>query len=635
VVGLGGRLTTKRGKPVNVRPTSLLFRKVNLTVPADESPNTDRSDSLGLADSEFASRWWEPLVQVSLDSQFVLRPVDDDLTDFEVLYSNEPGARLGGTTPEAVMGKLLSEIAPPYGTGLRQALVDAWRTGTSVHRTTERIAPGVRTRRAEFQVRSFEGLLVLSVIDRTDEFDAEAREAEFRHLLEIGINNSPTAFALLSPVRDSEGNVVDVRIEQANGATAALLARTVAEVVDQTLYSLLEDPRGALAKLTEECLSKQQMMSVDWDFRELTVRADWLRIQLTPFGDFVVFHAEDISAQRRAQDTVREIVDHAGEIIIFTSNDGLIQYINPFALLTLGYTESELLNSSIFSLAHRDDRSAIVEEGLAALSDRSSARPRRRIRVLDKAGNIRTMLGSPRSVWALGGELSGVVTIATDITDLLASEDEREQLAAELSMAEQSQRERLVGELHDGPVQDLTALSMKVGAAISMRSNPELLFAEETLTRVIGDLRTLMFHLSPPALDGESLGQAIHQRAEHLFAGSNVNVSVQGTLLLPPTPALSVTLFRIAQEALINAFKHATATYVTVRLYDSPENEIVLEIRDDGCGAQPNQYKIHAAGHFGLNMMQRRTHALGGSYTIEGDVGQGTVVTVRIPRGST
>jgi PAS domain S-box-containing protein len=580
---------------------------------------------------ELPASWWEPLVQVSLDGQFILRPVDDDFSDFEVLYSNEPGARLGGTTPEAVIGKLLSEVAPPYGAGLRQALLEASGSGSAVHRTMERIVPGVHTKRAEFRVQPFDGLLALSVIDRTDEYDAEALAAALRQQVRVSNEFSPTAFALLRPVRDSTGKVVDVHIEQANNSSAILLGRTVEEMVGRTLNALVPKPFGALPSLVEECLVKQQTLTVEWDFRQLSTNADWLRVQVSPLGSFVVLHADDISTERREQETVRRIIDHAGEIVIFTDVNGSIRYINPFACATLGFTELELVNESILSLAHPDDRAAVIEETIAMLSA-TAGRNRRRIRVFDKDGNVLTMLGSPMAVRAVGGEITGVLTIATDVTDLLASEEAREELAAELLMAEQRERERLAEELHDGPVQDLTALSMKIGAAIRSRPNPELIAAEDIVTKVIADLRTLRFRLTPPELDGDELGQAIHQRAEHLFAGTGVKVQVYGKLSPPPSPALTVTLLRIAQEALVNSFKHAAARNITVRLFDSPEGELVLEVADDGRGAARNRYQLQVAGHFGLTMMQDRTRQLGGTFSVKGAPDEGTVVTARFPR---
>jgi PAS domain S-box-containing protein len=586
------------------------------------------------APRDLSDLWWEPLVQVSLDGQFVLRPVDDDLSDFELLYANEPGAKLANSTAQAIVGKLLSEVAPPYGSGFREALTHAHRTGEAVHRTTKRIAPNVNARRAEFRVQPFSGLLALSVIDRTDEYEAEAAAETLRGQLSIATENSPTAFAVFRPVRDTAGNFVDLVIEEANDASATLLQKPLPEILGRGLFVTLQNVPRALAKLAHRCLTEHQILSVDWDFRTYPVQADWLRIQLTPFGEFVVFHAQDISGERHEQELLRGIVDNVGELVIFTDTFGTIQHVNPFGLRMLGYSESDLLATSILSLTHPDDRSVIMEESLY-LADRLVDRRRRRVRVVDKLGKVRTILGSPMGVWGVGGELTGVVTIATDISELLASEEARGQLAGELAMAEQTERERVASELHDGPVQDLTALSMRVGAALSVKENADLLAAEGILTKTIADLRLLMFQLSPPSLDGDGLGQAIHQRAEHLFSETGVKVRVLCNLSPPPPAAQAVTLFRIAQEALVNAFKHAYAESVTVRLFDSPEGEMVLAVTDDGSGAELDQYQRHSPGHLGLAMMHERARHFGGSCVIAGAPGEGTTVTARFPRSET
>jgi PAS domain S-box-containing protein len=578
--------------------------------------------------------WWEPLVQVSLDGQFVLRPVDSELTDFEVLYANPPGAAFGGFTPSQVIGKRLSDVAPAFGSGLRDALVSSFRDGVPVHRVTDRIAPGVNTRRAEFKVQPFGGCLALSVIDRTDEYDAEAEAQRLRELLSIGVLNSPTAFALLRPIVDETGTVIDVSIEQANETAAALVGLDPSQIVGKPLYSLVDHPQRLLADLVNKSYKSRQMVSEDVDTRGIAEGADWLRVQLTPVGEFVVMHAEDISPQRREEAILRNIVQHASELIIYSGADGNIEYVNPFTVASLGYSEGSLLHSSIAAVTHPDDRASVIDE-FYAMHEPNAIPRRRQLRIIDAAGGTRTMIGSTMALRAIGGEISGMVTVAADLTERLASEEAREQLAAELSMAEQRERERVAEGLHDGPVQDLTALSMKLGAAINVRSTPELIEAENILVRVISDLRLLMFQLSPPELDGDRLSHAIYQRAEHLFANTGVKISVRGILVPSPPPATAVHFFRLAQEALVNAFKHADARNVSVRIFDSADgSQMVLEIVDDGRGASAEQYRRQAAGHFGISMMSDRARQLGGQCVIEGSVGSGTKIVVQLPRRS-
>jgi signal transduction histidine kinase len=86
-------------------------------------------------------------------------------------------------------------------------------------------------------------------------------------------------------------------------------------------------------------------------------------------------------------------------------------------------------------------------------------------------------------------------------------------------------------------------------------------------------------------------------------------------------------LYRIAQEALHNAIKHAQPTRLEVRL-DCDESEVLLEIRDDGRGFEPTG---SFPGHLGLRSMEERASRLGGTLEIESASGAGTCVRVRLP----
>ncbi len=581
------------------------------------------------------AQWWAPLVEVSLDGQFVLKPCNDDLTDFEIIYANEPGSRMIGLAPEALIGSLLSEVMPPYGTGFRDALLQSFRTGEMVYRLTEEISPTVDSRRAEYRVQRFDDLLALSVIDRTAEFDAESESRAMRKLLSAGIEASLTAVALLRPVFDSDStSAVDLFFVEANDAAAALVGQPRSKVVGSTLYSLLDRNTGGLLSLVEKSRTSSRMLSVDYDARQSPILADWLQIQLIPVGDMVMMYAEDVSVQRREQVSLHTIVEYATELIAYSDKNGFLQYVNPFTVSSLGYTADVIQGKSIADFTLPADRDAVISDYVHLMKGTLDV-ARRRIRLVDSRGQLRTMFGSTRMLRSASGTVDGFVTVAADLTERLASEEAREQLAAELSMAEQHERERLAGELHDGPVQELAALSMQLGAAVARYPDVQLQRAEDIVIQVLSDLRTLMFELSPPELDGAGLGQAISIRGARLFEGTDVQLTVDAVLTRSPSPATAVIVFRLAQEAMVNARKHAKAQHVTVRLTEDTEYHIILlEIIDDGQGAESMQYQRHVPGHFGIAMMIDRARQLGGACSIEGVIGGGTRVRVELPRNS-
>lgn len=96
-------------------------------------------------------------------------------------------------------------------------------------------------------------------------------------------------------------------------------------------------------------------------------------------------------------------------------------------------------------------------------------------------------------------------------------------------------------------------------------------------------------------------------------------------------PAASTQLVRITQEALTNVRKHADATRVDVTVEAVPGDEIVVTIADDGRGFDAHGVRDEA---FGLTSMRQRAEQLGGTLSVAGVPGQGTSVSVRVPRSA-
>ncbi len=92
-------------------------------------------------------------------------------------------------------------------------------------------------------------------------------------------------------------------------------------------------------------------------------------------------------------------------------------------------------------------------------------------------------------------------------------------------------------------------------------------------------------------------------------------------------------LFRIAQEALANAAKHADATTLTISLSET-KTDIIVEIDDDGVGGDPENFSKYSAGHLGIRSMTERARSLGGRCEIMSSPGHGTSVFIRIPRNA-
>ncbi|MCK2220583.1 sensor histidine kinase [Actinomadura sp. ATCC 31491] len=189
--------------------------------------------------------------------------------------------------------------------------------------------------------------------------------------------------------------------------------------------------------------------------------------------------------------------------------------------------------------------------------------------------------------------------------------------------AREEERRRLRRDLHDGLGQSLTGMAMSINAARrTARTSPgdaERLLAglNAGMEAVRADIRELVYGLRPPALDELGLAGAVEE-----LAGTPVEVS--GELAGLPAAA-EVAAYRIVQEALTNARKHARATRVAVAL--RREGALLrVTVTDDGVGLSPD-----ARPGVGLHSMRERTAELGGTCAVRDAEGGGTVVQAELP----
>jgi two-component system NarL family sensor kinase len=152
------------------------------------------------------------------------------------------------------------------------------------------------------------------------------------------------------------------------------------------------------------------------------------------------------------------------------------------------------------------------------------------------------------------------------------------------------------------------------------------------------DLRAapLQDHVLPEALAALAFGErgqnATRQQQSGVEEVPRVQYGYTPTHNFPALPArIEAGLYRIAQEALANARKHAQAQHIEMTLI-ADEHHVRLEVQDDGCGFDPDTVtQVSGAGHFGLAGMAERAKLLGGSICIQSTPGAGTCIDVCVP----
>jgi signal transduction histidine kinase len=208
-------------------------------------------------------------------------------------------------------------------------------------------------------------------------------------------------------------------------------------------------------------------------------------------------------------------------------------------------------------------------------------------------------------------------------------------LSRQLVRAQENERRAVSRELHDEAGQSLASLKLglhlleeKAGDPAAVRSSvSQLRFQVEEL---MVSLHRLASNLRPASLDHVGLRAAVQQvvEASNLQDGPRVEFEggAVGDLRLPEFT--ETALYRIVQEALTNARRHARATVVSV-LLERREGKLVAVIEDDGIGFDP-VLALHS-GRLGLLGMRERAEMIGGSLIVESEEGKGTTVVAEVP----
>jgi signal transduction histidine kinase len=195
------------------------------------------------------------------------------------------------------------------------------------------------------------------------------------------------------------------------------------------------------------------------------------------------------------------------------------------------------------------------------------------------------------------------------------------------------EREWLARELHDSVVQTLYGISLGAGAAGELLRNDtaqaeqSVAWIHETAVAGLTEMHGLIQRLRPDALAHNGLTAALGRLLETLHTLHGCHTTAE----LGPEPAVSAevrqALYRIAQEAIANAAKHARAGQVTLRLYAHDPN-VLLEIADNGQGFTASG---DFRGRLGIRSMRERAEGVGGRLDIITAPGRGTVVRAEVP----
>ncbi|MDQ6809491.1 MAG: PAS domain S-box protein [Verrucomicrobiota bacterium] len=364
-----------------------------------------------------------------------------------------------------------------------------------------------------------------------------------------------------------------------------------------------------------------------------------------------------------AEEKFRLLVEGTPDYAMFLLNpENVITYWSSGARKVFGWSAEEAVGQSgTLIFVPEDEAKGAVEMEIGIAREQGYA-PDRRWH-LRRDGTRVWIDGVMRRIDHSDGALRGFAKIARDATDLHAAEEklreahdqlekrvrdrtreleamnetleqemtQRQMLERQILKVTERERARISQDLHDSLCQDLTATAFllksraKATALLNEEAAVALREAAETVNAGAGLARDLARGLHPFELGTGGLVNALRELATRTNDTVSCRCECPRSLRVP-NEEVALNLYRIAQEAVLNAVKHAHATEIVICI-GREANEITLVISDNGTARRPSKHKRG----MGIHLMQYRANVSGGSLQIERERGGGTKVKCRVP----
>jgi signal transduction histidine kinase len=229
-------------------------------------------------------------------------------------------------------------------------------------------------------------------------------------------------------------------------------------------------------------------------------------------------------------------------------------------------------------------------------------------------------------------------TIRSLLQFLQERDFDRASVLRRTNSAIEAERNRIARDLHDGPVQGVSAASLSLEAALLMVKAGDLESGIDILTKVreelseeADNLRRLMSGLRPPLLEERGLVPAIRETLSKFGDEHGVETEFSGRVRSEVPADIETLAYRIVQEALANTGKHARAASVGVTI-ESDTGQLRLEIMDDGEGFDSDRARDYLReGRVGLASMRERVELVNGTFTVHSTPGRGTTIFAMLP----
>jgi PAS domain S-box-containing protein len=345
----------------------------------------------------------------------------------------------------------------------------------------------------------------------------------------------------------------------------------------------------------------------------------------------------------------RELVESANSIILRFDASLNITFLNKFGRDFFGCEQQDITGKKLMDvIAPTAESSGRYVKSIIVDIFRNPQKYRtHEYEVIRRDGSRVWISWTNKPVFDETGRFREVLSIGNDITERKVAEEalhaSREQLkimGAELSIAEERERQRIATEFHDLVGQNLALAKIKLDSMLGSMSSSDLPITirevRELLDEAIKELRSQIFRISPPILHMVGFEAAVQSLCEKYQEDCGINVVfLDDGKKKPIDEDLRGTLYTMVRELLLNVAKHAKAKNVVVSIEKVEEN-LEIRVEDDGAGfdlaqvCQPTREK----SCLGLFSIKQRIEYLGGTLNTDSEPGRGTRITLLVPLNS-
>jgi PAS domain S-box-containing protein len=322
------------------------------------------------------------------------------------------------------------------------------------------------------------------------------------------------------------------------------------------------------------------------------------------------------------------VVETMSEGVLVVDSAARLVYANPSIRAMIGLSADRLSGARLHELFSTGDCARLHSLARRWIGVAATAGAH----LSDRAGEGIAVMLSGRPLRT--ESFSGALVIVTDVSERMALEARLRELVERLTIAHEEERQRIAADIHDDTSHVIAAVDARM-AQLRARAADDtelrrILDVDEVIRLAAGRLRTLVFDLRTPELElNGGLPAALRQHLEKTQAATQLEFEVTGGPAQNMRPTTQLILYRIAQEALINVAKHASASRVDVEVQEL-DGGVRVRVRDDGVGFLPSSLRS-VPGHLGMTAMRERAAIASGWWRCEAAPGEGTLVEFWVP----